>query len=90
MMSEESRQERSGAESEAAELQKFREAVKAEISGFAEDLVENFLSGKAIGMVSTVLMSDGNTRAQVIGIRLTEAIGLLECTREAYKRKVMA
>lgn len=66
----------------------FRETVKSEFVKFGEKLGEDALEGKVLGFVGVVMLVDGSSQTIHLGIRPTEAIGLLSCAIDVVKRKL--
>lgn len=67
-----------------------REKIKSEFSRFGDDVSEMALSGQLIGIAGTMLLAEGGTTTFYLGIRPTEAIGMLELTVESLKRRLLA
>jgi len=77
-------------DSEAEGYRKFREGIKTEFTLFAEKISEDALAGELIGMVTVLMSPDGSLHVAQLGIRGTEAIGMLEIGGELLKRKLLA
>lgn len=68
----------------------FREQIKSEFARFADDVSEMALSGQLIGIAGNLLLANGGTTTFYLGVRPTEAIGMLELTVESLKRRLLA
>lgn len=67
-----------------------RERLKTEIVGLTETLAEAALSGDLRGMLILGLDGQGEVVSKVVGLRLTEALGLCNLGGSIILRKLLA
>jgi len=65
-------------DAEAQLYRHMREQVKSEFCKLAEQLGEDALSGKVVALAAVLMDAQGNLTAVHLGVRLTEAVGMLE------------
>ena len=75
---------------EAQEYRKFREQIKSEFAKLADDLGEKALQGEALGIVLVTVEKNGSVGSGFLGIRITEAIGMLEAGKVVLLRKMLS
>lgn len=79
-----------GVDQEAAEFRRAREQIKSEFARLADEFGERALQGELLGITFVTVEKSGNVGAGFLGIRMTEAIGMLEAGKALLTRKLMS